>query len=340
VAALRGAHLLVATDQTGRTASVRVEEGDNELTLFERLGHMMTALGVEETDTVGMPLADSARLNPTQLAVVQDTRARAAHRSHAAMPKLLQRLSTLGLDAAACERMLDYMKRAPITVNFNPDKSLQPTHANASTLAVDRSLFTIDAYLADGFYRNQFETQITSGASTGYWGGSRDQWERTIFMGGYHAHPLVPQERPKYGASNATGLVAGPAGQYGSCYFVMKESARERTTLTPRNSSGCTAEQVGTSDACAHLLSELSADELKRINEMSQGGALRDQRIWTYIEAQIHGPISFAEDIAEIVIHTKFKTTPYEAKLRELAARSGATIKWHDGKVVIADVTP
>lgn len=341
-AALRGAHMLVATDDQGRTAKIRVEDTDDEGSLFERLGGIMADLGVNEADTLAAPLADATRLNPTQMTVLQDTSARAAFRSKEAMPKLLKRMRKLGFDKAATKRVLDYMRRAPITLNFNPDKSLHvdtsPSGAQTQ-LAVDRTKFTIDAFLADGFYRNQFETLITNGSHAPFWGGARDGWERTIFMGGYHTHPLVPDERPKYGASNAFGAVAGPAASYGACYFVLKEAVRERTTFTPKNSSRCQAQQVGTSVSFAHVLLELKDKQIERLHEMASGaGKLDPTRSWTYVEAQIHGPIAFAEDIAEIVVNTKFKGTDYEAKLRELAAKAGATIKWHDGKTVTEDV--
>lgn len=58
-----------------------------------------------------------------------------------------------------------------LTLNFHPDRLL----ADGRSVA--------EALYADGVYRSQFETSISSGGLTAYRGGDRDVWERALFAG-------------------------------------------------------------------------------------------------------------------------------------------------------------
>jgi Protein of unknown function (DUF3626) len=288
--------------------------------------------------------ADLARLNETQRAVVADVRAKSKERSAAARASLLELAKRSGFSEEDVDRVLAFIeKEAPVTVNFNPDKALrqvtQPRTGAANdhtyNVAVDRNAFLIDAFLVDDQYKNQFETGITSGSSSAYAGGSRDKWEETIFEKGYHGHPLLPQERPKYGALNAAGVPGGPAQSYGSCYFILKPGVKARTSFTPRNSSGVQAADVGTADAFQHVLAK--AGDFKNIMDNGLGKPPAARSGWGYLEAQVHGPVDFAKDVAVVVVHTKFSDTAYEQKLRAWSAKHSVEVRWHDGTKVLSD---
>lgn len=302
-------------------------------------------------DAVVDPSGNLARLNDTQRAVLSDVKAKAKQRSEGARAQLLEVAKRNGYSAADVDKALAYIQNAaPITINFHPDKALrQQTGAYrygsaASTpmpdysVAVDRDTSKlVDAFMVDGHYKNQFETGITSGSASAYPGGSRDGWEKTIFEGGYHGHDLIPAERPKYGGLNAAKYPKGPAGSYGSCYFVLKPGARERTTFTAGNSSGRRAEHVGTADHFQHVLKDASM--FKDIMEIALGKRefTTTGGGWGYIEAQVHGPVAFDKDVAAVVIDKKFAGTEYETKLRKFAEMNKIEVQWNTGQKVVSD---
>lgn len=296
---------------------------------------------------VASPVADVSgdlsRLNDTQRAVLRDTAARAATHSAAAHAALLEKVKGLGFGEEALKTCLEYIRtKAPITINFNPDKRVADTSAPVGpdywSVTEDPSgRRLIDALLADGSYRNQFETRNTSGSFAPYEGGCRDGWEKTIFAGGYHGHPLIPQERPKYGALNAVRDTNGGAASYGRCYFVLKDGVRGRTTFTPRNSSGCKENEVGTVDHFEHVL---NAQDVAALVDIALGRRRRASLGWfggAYIEAQVHGPVEFDKDVAAVVVNTMFRGTEYETKLREFARKYRVPLQWTDGERVTDD---
>lgn len=291
---------------------------------------------------------DLTRLNATQRKVVADVFKKSQQRSDQTMPLLTKKAERLGISKADLQLTLDYIKNdAPLTIAFHPDKQLQkmtssygttPAHMPRYEIAVDRDKNRlIDAFLKDGVYRNQFETGITCGSSSAYPGGSRDGWEKTIFEGGYHDHDLIPEERPKYGSLNAVRKAAGTATGYGSCYFVLKPGARDRSSCTPSNSSGCRAEQVGTVDSFAHVLNAIYDDYFKAIVQVAKEKKPAETGWWSYIEAQVHGPVEFGVDVESVVVDTRFKGTEYEKKLRTFAEKYAVKLQWHDEKKVWND---
>ena len=307
------------------------------------------------TSPLGVRLAGAAsvdasgnlnRLNDTQRQVLADVKAKAKTRSDAARADLLALAERNGFSSADVDKALAYIaNEAPVTINFHPDKALhQQTRAYGRDatdmkyeVAVDRlTSKLIDAFMVDGHYKNQFETGITSGSSSAYPGGSRDRWEKTIFEEGYHGHSLIPAERPKYGAMNAAKNPNGPASQYGTCFFELKPRIKERTTFTPKNSSGCQAANVGTAENFMHVLKD--ARNFKTIMNVALGRQERETgRAWSYLEAQVHGPVEFDKDIAAVVILKKYAGTEYETKIRKFAEKNGIEVKWTDGNQIYSD---
>ena len=64
---------------------------------------------------------------------------------------------------------------ARVTLNFHPDRVM----SDGRTVA--------EALRDEGIYRSQFETGISNGGLTAFPGGDRDEWERRLFDGAYHA---------------------------------------------------------------------------------------------------------------------------------------------------------
>jgi hypothetical protein len=281
---------------------------------------------------------DTSRLNQTQRQVLADAAERARESSSAARAGLVERVAAFGYTEAELDRALAYFRdEAAVTINFHPDKALavaeelaEREDASGFDVAVAREgAHVIDALLADGRYRNQFETGLTGGSASAYAGGHRDEWEREIFAGGYHDHELIPEERPKYGAMNALDLPLGAARFYGSSHLVLTDEARARTTFTPENSSRCSRAQVGTAADFQHVLAELPDEELPRVLDVALGRSrvgVNDSN--HYIEAQVHGPVDFAKDVAEVVCDVRLKGTTYEAKLHEFAETYDVPLRW------------
>jgi hypothetical protein len=70
-------------------------------------------------------------------------------------------------------------------IHFHPDRlGIKPTPV-------------AKAHLAEGVYRHQFETGLSSGSVSAFSGGARDTWEKTLFGGAYHTGGVTGWERPK-----------------------------------------------------------------------------------------------------------------------------------------------
>ncbi|MCB9655786.1 MAG: DUF3626 domain-containing protein [Deltaproteobacteria bacterium] len=282
---------------------------------------------------------DLGRLNDTQRAVIQDVKQKSARRSAEAREELVRKAKALGYSSREVDLVLDYVRAvAPIVIHFKPDKPLRQTTSRYGgstgmdySVLVDRDQHVIDAFTADPHYRNQFETGITSGSPSAYPGGGRDGWEKTIFEEGYHKHPLIASERPKYGAMNASWKPAGPAQSYGACYVILKRGIRNRTTLTPGDSSCAGARDVGTAENFAHVLAGLPDGRFRDVCNVALGYDASASDDWyPYIEAQVHGPIDFSKDVQRLVIDGSYLGTPFETKMRTWAETNGFPVSWHD----------
>jgi hypothetical protein len=288
---------------------------------------------------------DLRRLNDTQRTALANAGTRAADLSAKAHEQLLTKIKSLGYSEADLERCLTFMRdEVPATINISPDKQLtlqmfacSTTTMRAYAVPVDRTQTLIDAFLVDSTYRNQFETGVTSGSATAYPGGNRDDWEKTIFSGDYHQHDIVANERPKYGAINVGLRIGGGASCYGSCYMVLRPGARTRATITPTNSSGCNADQVGTLANCQHVLAGVDDGKLKATMEAALHGTRDTSSTWGYVEMQMHGPVEFDKDVAELVAAAQFRGTEYEDKLRRFCKRNSIKLSWQDGSNITAD---
>ncbi|MGZ0145698.1 DUF3626 domain-containing protein [Kribbella sp. WER1] len=168
------------------------------------------------------------------------------------------------------------------------------------------SRMVIESMVGDGVYRSQFATGISNGGL----GGDRWRWESRLFGGRYDELPGVA--RPVYGVWNRREDVYGGAIRFGSSYLRLKAEVVERATFCfpdsarePRDygDRGVLPRLCGLADAA-------SADELD-----------------DYVEAHVHGPVAFADDVEAVVLDPSFIGTPVEAAAREL----GCPLEYHPG---------
>lgn len=194
-----------------------------------------------------------------------------------------------------------------ITVQFHPN---WPARGRA----------VIESMAGDGVYRSQFTTGISNGGLTAFPGGDRWRWESRLFAGRYDAQPATA--RPVYGVWNRHADVYGGAIRFGSSYLRLKPEANERSTFCFPDSARDPAD-FGDHKALPHLCHLADAAKLDPLDD--------------YVEAHIHGRVTFATDVEALVLDPSFAGTRIEAAAREL----GCAIEYHPGfRVRSADLDP
>lgn len=167
----------------------------------------------------------------------------------------------------------------------------------------------------DGVYRSQFET----GTSNGGLGGARHEWESRLFGGVYDDAP--PAHRPKYGALNFRRKPAGGAPRFGSAHFRLIASTLARTTFCYPDSAFEPAD-FGT------------AERMSLVDKASAG---TEDVLDDYVEAQVHGPVTIADDVEALVLDPCYRGTEIE----ELAHRLPCPVEWHHGyRLHVSDLDP
>jgi uncharacterized protein DUF3626 len=307
---------------------------------------------------------ERARLSPSQAAALRHVERLIQAEEPAARHRVDRILRGAGIHPEAYEHALECVRgQARIALHFHPDRI-----SSISTAAV------VNGLLADGVYRNQFETGLSSGSVSAHPGGARDDWERMLFGGAYHAPGVRASERPKYGALELVRFPDGPIPRFGSCYFVLRPGVSERTTFTFMGSEdGRAAQRIGTIQRMDTVLAPL-------MEEIEQGGTtappwppyraptlgvpdltvnrlLRrcDQLIEnrrdvadanpgrvldTQIEAQVHGPVSLDQDVEWLVADPAFSETGTGTLLRALSERYCFPLRWHCGFRLTLDAVP
>ncbi|WP_433545697.1 DUF3626 domain-containing protein [Streptomyces sp. CA-294286] len=263
------------------------------------------------SDATGSPAP--ARLTDAQRAALRHVRGVA--RADAPPP------GALPPDAA--ELLVTVRDHARITLNFHPDRLLADGRTLAASLA------------DDGVYRSQYETGLSNGSRTAFPGGLRDGWEEALFGGAYHAAGVRPAERPKYGALNLRQHPDGAAPRFGSCHVRLRSAVNARATFCHHDSHLGPA-HVGTADSFAPVLAALLAEQpdaadLVRALPHAAAPVSPGRSLDAYVEAQVHGPLSLAEDAEALVLDPSFDGTETGRLLAELAARSGTGVEWHAG---------
>lgn len=273
------------------------------------------------------------------------------------------------LDNAACpsdaidDAMRSIRSDARVVLHFHPDRyGIKP-------ITVAESL------LADGQYRNQFETGLSAGSRTAFAGGSRDRWERVLFGGAYHGPDVLAQDRPKYGALELIRYPDGPLPRFGSCYFVLRPAVSTRSTFTFGGSEKADAlDRLGTlanmNSVMASLLEEVAAGggtpvpwpplvaPTLGVSNLTVRGLLARlarelpmQRpdpslgpagrvLDSCVEAQVHGCIDLRKDVESLVIDPAFEGTSTAEILFEVCRKYEIPSYWHCGFRMLAQDVP
>jgi hypothetical protein len=303
-----------------------------------------------------------SNLSASQRAALDHIETTARRAESAARARIADLLARSGCDPEEYARALECVRaHARVVLHFHPDRfGMKPINV-------------AEALLAEGVYRNQFETGLSAGSVSAFPGGERDAWEKALFGGAYHADGVTNTERPKYGALELVRYPDGPIPRFGSCYFVLPQSVSERTSITFMGSEDPHAgTRLGTIDWMGTVMAAL-------LTEIEQGGLasppwppyraptlgiarltiprlldiLRElasprkdpatgkpgRVLDTAIEAQVHGPIDLQSDVELLVADPSFKASTTGATLRELAQRYAIPLRWHCGfRLPVRDV--
>ncbi|USY17132.1 DUF3626 domain-containing protein [Nocardiopsis exhalans] len=188
-----------------------------------------------------------------------------------------------------------------VTLNFHPDR-----WAGGRTV--------VERMALEGVYRSQFVTGTSNGGLTAFEGGDRWRWESRMFGGAYDRAPVC--SRPVYGALDWADSQVGAAPRFGSCFFRLGPQVAQRSTFCYPDS---------TFEPCDFGVGErMGLVELARGSV--NGGAGRDV-LDEYVEAQVHGPVRWGVDVAELVLDPSFRGTAVEEAARGL----GCALSWHGG---------
>ncbi|HUX52539.1 MAG TPA: DUF3626 domain-containing protein [Spirochaetia bacterium] len=266
----------------------------------------------------------------------------AEHRRAAAERTIDEILRMSNIHRAQFDRTVELLKaNARVALHFHPDRP------DSSFKRV------VEAMLDQGIYRNQFETHISSGSLSAFPGGERDGWERAVFGGAYHRLGVKDGERPKYGALDLTLQPDGPAPRFGSCYVLLSPEASKRCTFTYLDSHDDPAEK-GTlekfDDILAALLKDLFLGDMaigarditvrEFIDQLAgkigkpfgdPAGGKPSRNLNRYIETQVHGEVSLADDVDILVADPSFADSATGDIMRALCARYSIALYWHMG---------
>ncbi len=173
-----------------------------------------------------------------------------------------------------------------------PPKGFAP-YAKARMIVEEGSpVINVTAYaltqiISSGRYKTQFETQESNGALNPY--------IRAAFESGTMGlHPnMDATKRPVYGTMQTFESIVNthPMSQYGTISLQLNENVRERSTVSYNDSLGMARDTAP---------AESTGKELDRMFNTGSSGAHFD-----YVEAQIHGGVSFS-DVKAIWVNEKY----------------------------------
>lgn len=228
-----------------------------------------------------------------------------------------------------------------VTVNFHPDRVARSGSPVAEGLA------------ESGQYLSQWRTGISSGGRTAFPGGDRQRWESQLFGGAYDSADPGTVAFPIYGSWDLLGDPHGGSPRFGSCYLVLDDDVRDRTTMCVGDSHVGPID-VGTFDAPWSVLAGLAeqADdggllatshggpELLEVLLGSSGVTHPRRDLDNYVETQVHGGIDLRTDVVGVVLDPSFAGTPVDDAFEVVSSRFGVEIEWHAGSELLAADAP
>ena len=228
-----------------------------------------------------------------------------------------------------------------LTVNFHPDRICRDGHSVAAGLR------------NSGRYYTQWVSGVSAGSRSAVRGGERERFERTFFAGAYDATSATSGEHPVYGALDLLCDGHGGAPRFGSSYLVLAPHVRDRVTLAVGDShlappdvgifddpSSVLAGLAEQARAGALLRRSLGLDAFVRVldGDVRPGQTARD--LDGYIEVQVHGGLSLADDVEAIVLDPAFRGSSVEADLEHVSRAGGYPLRWHVGSELHVNQVP
>ncbi len=219
----------------------------------------------------------------------------------------------------------------------------------------------LDLLVAEGFYKSQFETQISNGSLTAYKGGDRDQWENILFGQIYENHEIRLSDRPKYGGLDLLMHSDGPSPRFGSCFLVLKPEMSQYATFSYLDSYKLPQEKgtmqyfedilasllvecfqrsfaIGEKEIRPHQLIDKIVENLN--SEKTTYQRMPKRNLDFYIETQVHTPINLKEDVDCLVADACYKRTEYETLLHQLCEKYEIELQWNWGFELVASEVP
>ncbi len=250
------------------------------------------------------------------------------------------------------EAMQHLRNKPHIDIHFHPER-----------LTVNgRSV--IEGLYADGIFRTQYDTGISSGSPTAFAGGERDLWEKHLFGGAYHVPEASCTARPKYGALEIACHPDGASPRFGSCYFVLRPELGTRSTFTYGGSQEEDAlDKTGTlanietvmaaiisgleKEKGAFGIGDLTVPDFLELLMVQNDNLFCDAPIRplgraldSFVEVQIHGTIDLGQDVERLVADPSFRNGPIEESLKAIREKYAIPLNWHPGFVISAEQVP
>lgn len=228
-----------------------------------------------------------------------------------------------------------------LTVNFHPDR-------------VAQSGFTVAEGMGrTGRYVSQWVTGISNGGRSAIAGGARQRREHELFAGAYADADPASVEFPIYGAWNLLDDPHGGSPRFGSCFLVLADHVRERSTICAGDSHAGPSD-IGTFDTpwCVFAALAEQVDGGSLLGAPVGGRGLLDllaspplngtprRDLDHYVELQIHGGIDLRTDVDAIVLDPSFHDTDIDQAIAHLRDRYYVNVEWHAGSELRVDQIP
>lgn len=195
------------------------------------------------------------------------------------------------------------------------EKSGMPMHIKQSDIVMHIPLVTLmeQTFInqKDRYLRNLFEINKGRGSNNK---SKRSGWESIIFNSKLY-DSFEPHDKVKYATLNIARAPYGVRSvgkQYGVTYLILNDNIKDRSTLTPRDSSMIGANSgVGTFKDFFHIIRWIDgATGLPNLIKRS------DEIDYKYVEVQIHGELRFDRDVKKIMVRDDIKVAflPYLKK--------------------------
>lgn len=151
----------------------------------------------------------------------------------------------------------------------------------------------------DRYLRNLFETGKGRGHNDKT---VRAKWEKKIFKSSKNYDLLNDHQKVKYASLN---LAQAPHGvksllkRFGGVYLIMESVIKTRSTITPADSSlsYITSNELATFFRMEHIIQMYK--DFKTFDEFIE---LSDDKVFGYMDVQIHGELRFDRDVKEIMV--------------------------------------